>query len=432
MTTQTNTLTETQDYTLVNDSKRRGYVYDTEKMNLVLRSFDHPENISSMMLADRFTDDEITSNYKFQVKQEGTILRVMIDPHADESLPIEDRLLVSTHKNVNIKLNPASWGSRGFYVSFRQFVLPHMKLDELKPEHVYIILLQDTENRLVTKVSNGGIHLATLQLVEDEFIRVPELDIGLPHPQDATFDFVKDLSYWFSESDPMECAGIVALSRDPKVLSTINITTPEYDSLLRIRMNEPHLLKRAVDVEGTDKFLLLCKLFPEYDFTEITDRLARTSQRLWKLYHQRHIDGDVIQLIQPLHIFFMSLVNKHKKTIDLIKKEILKPENMRRYINKFMVNEDVIKSQLQNIPINAAFDIIKAVETNTHLAEPPKVQTLNFELETKKEFRGKLEEEAQSVTGVEKWTREYSKFEQSDSYKEFTGQVGSNEEEKTE
>lgn len=290
-------------YIVTHTDSLRGGLVDTNG-ELVVRSFDAPVEMTPEEFEKIPLEDCIV-----QERCEGTIIRLV--KRGDGSL------WLSTHNVADLDTHPANWGARGFRKAFDAYVLPSIRQEDLETGLIYIILLQDTENRLVRCPYNGGIHLATLEKDNGVFRRV-ERDIGLRKPRNMTEQEALD----YLEQYP-DRPGVVVLSSDPEDLSTVNVVPEEYRSLLRVRNNEPHLLKRAMQLihEGDhDTFHRLVALFPEYEDFLLRNLMADFA-RLADLYNRRYVAvgrrTQYISAAKPVHNFMLALHRQHGVNKDL-------------------------------------------------------------------------------------------------------------------
>lgn len=353
---------ETGRYMLCHDGTRRGHVYRVKgatsqpnEDDLIQRGFDFPDE----MTIGELRSAEVEGSFVIQRRYEGTILRLSID---------DGELIVSTHKMLDI-LNStdgmrAAWGNRPFRLAFDQFVLPQINREALQENHVYILLLQDPDNRLVSRVeAPGAYHLTTLVKVDGKFRR-EECDIGLPKPEILEMT-VEELCDWLDQQDPLECAGAVILSDDPTDLKTYNVVTERYRQLLTVRANNPHLLKRALALEKSDpeRFQQLCEIFPEYAslFNNINERVTKVlttkPNGLLDLFHRRHVGRngvkENVKVVPCVHKFLISLRDQHIKS--------------RQSERVFYVNYATMLNKLCQIPVGQALRIIQSVEDGTIL-----------------------------------------------------------------
>lgn len=350
---------DTGRYMLRHDRERRGHVYrisnrdQPSEEDLIQRGFDYPVEMTTAELVGA----EVEGDYVIQRRYEGTILRMSV---------VEGELMVSTHKMLNI-LSPdgmrASWGNRPFSSAFQKFVLPQINQDALQENHVYILLLQDPDNRLVSRVEvPGAYHLTTLVKVDDQFHRT-DCDIGLPKPE-ILEKTVEELCVWLDQQDPLECAGAVILSDDPTDLTTHNVVTERYRQLLTARANNPYLLKRALALEKSDPegFQRLCEIFPEYAplFNNINERITKVLTKpngLLDLFRRRHVGRngvkENVKVVPHVHKFLISLRDQHVKS--------------RQSEHVFYVNYNTMLNKLCQIPVGQAQRIIQSVENDAVL-----------------------------------------------------------------
>jgi len=365
---------------VLNTSEKRGHIHQVNNGDLgakIGQSFDFPTIYTTSSIPKDFDP----SQFLIQERLEGTILRIWLAVQPDGTL----KLYASTHKIPDIS-EGGSWGARSFHKAAIQFVYPKLKLENMAPGAVYIVLLQDTENKMGCKCENGGVHLATL--VNDEtspcgFARV-ECDIGLPKPNEHTFSTRQELVDALNELDSQTIgertvAGFVALSKNPQDMSTINLFSDGYDAVIEARNNEPHLMKRvselwdqahnkglSAEIQATAREHLqtLNLLFPEYAEVFATDfamRLHVGANTLNALYKRRHIQNERIELPKPVHFFLMSLRNRH---VESCRRNKTDPSE-----RVFFVSYNSIMTSLQHIPICEAIKILNWIpEWNARLA----------------------------------------------------------------
>lgn len=366
---------------VLNTDTKRGHIHRVANGGdlgaKIGQSFDFPTIYTTSSIPVDFDP----SQFLIQERLEGTILRIWLAVQPDGTL----KLYASTHKIPDIS-EGGSWGARSFHKAASQFVYPKLKLENMAPGAVYIVLLQDTENKMGCKCENGGVHLATL--VNDEtspcgFTRV-ERDIGLPKPNEHTFSTRQELVDALNELDSQvvgerSVAGFVALSKNPQDMSTINLISDGYDAVIEARNNEPHLMKRVselwdqahnkglsveIQVTAREHLQTLNLLFPEYAEVfadDFANRLHDCVTMLNDLYKRRHIQNEIIELPKPVHFFMMSLRNRHVES-----RRRAKADPSQRV---FYASYNTIMSSLQHIPICEAIKIMDwTTEWKTRLA----------------------------------------------------------------
>lgn len=354
------------DVAVVSDDTRRGFIHQVEGNELgalVGRSFDYPTRHTASSLPADFDPKQ----HVLQELLPGTILRVWLKPNADGT----NTLMASTHNIPDIR-DGGNWGARGFNKAFQSFVVPHLNIGAMSPGSVYIILLQDEENKTGCNCVNGGIHLTTLIPSEGGFVRT-DTDIGLPKAKTVTFANRQELIDALAALDAQPVgertvAGFVALSSDPTDMSTTNIVSDEYEELLAARNNEPHLLKRVVELwstvtrkdleqseveEARQHLSVLSQLFPQYSavFDEgFMQKLHIAGKYLTALFAKRHINGEQITLPKNVHFYMISLRKRHVTSL------LQNKEDPTRYV--FLVTYNSMLTSLQHIPIFEALHLI--------------------------------------------------------------------------
>ncbi len=358
------------DVAVVSDDKRRGFIHTIEGNELgglVGRSFDYPTCLNASDLPINFNPNE----WNLQELCPGTILRVWLKPEGLKPEGGPNKLMASTHNIPDIS-DGGNWGARGFNKAFQNFVVPHLDLSAMTTGSIYIILLQDVENKTGCNCENGGIHLTTLVREESGFVRV-DTNIGLPKAKTVTFADRQEMIDALAALDTQSVvertvAGYVALSTDPANMSTMNIYSDEYENLLKARNNEPHLLKRVCElwsnatrleietseIETARRHLgVLGQLFPQYGeiFEEnFMQRFHNAGKYLNSLFVKRHITGERITLPPNVHRFMKSLRERHLTSFHQNKTD---PS---RYV--FRVTYNSMLSSLQHIPVYEALKII--------------------------------------------------------------------------
>lgn len=346
-------------FTLVHNSRQRGHVYrrDDESSGPISRSFDFPKKVSVNELSSIPIEELM-----FQRMCEGTIVRVGYDPKSS-------RQFFTTHRNLDARR--ASWGARQFGVVYDQFVAPILAsrgIDFSSPELsglTFVLLLQDPENKQVCQMQLGAVHLTTLRPTDTGFERI-EVDLGLPKPETVQVSSYEQLNYVVESIDPLVNSGVVALYRDPTRLDTFNIYSDKWIELTTARNNNPHLVKRylELDTENSQKLRdKLTALFPEYsDLLKpgLYYRLLPVCRELANVFVKRTVHRLRIIIAPHAHKFLMTRVNpwyQQRRRARLDQRTL--PLNQQRHYSD-RVTEEVVLGLLVNIP---PFEIRRIVET---------------------------------------------------------------------
>lgn len=346
-------------YTLVNDPDAgiRGDVYDGKRP--VVASFKSPVELTSSEELRKLYPDAKPSDFEFHYLAEGTVVRLRYDSKALETV-------FSTRGNT--RAYEASWGARRFGVAFEAYLTKSRTVWPVEAistppmdDYVFILLLSDPENRLVTGSDEIEVtHLATLAPVYEADVHAGwkriNVDIGFPAPTSLVIETWDELDRLIESALDHKRAGVVAMWTDPTKLDTFNLRSRAWLELSELRGNSPHLVKRYLELLATEpeEAEQLAAIFVEHSNVLkplLPIELGSLAGLLWDVYRERYIRHQFVTIAPASHRFLHKrvLAWSIKQRERQAKEDALKPPGERRHFS-FLVSSDVILGMLKTMP----------------------------------------------------------------------------------
>jgi hypothetical protein len=259
----------------------RGIIVDTDTMKVVCRSFGYtPELVVTDSKFDKFVAG--VDRWRFFYAEEGTIMRVFYH---------NNQWYVSTHRKIN--------GLKSFWSgpTFGKMLddVKQFEYDSLRKEYCYIMLLSHPENRIIYKLDAPqllmvGIYDRTTSSFLDHDACDQYVPKGVLRPVDAPkISTVEDLAravFELEEVKNFKKVGVIAF-KDNK---PVKIVPRNYQTIRRIRGNDPHLKMRYIDLRGSVEGDCLKRWFDEPKYTEMFARVEKEMEELARNLHRLYIE----------------------------------------------------------------------------------------------------------------------------------------------
>ena len=298
------------------------------------------ENIlvaSSLGFTPEYNETEIPNltlaDYSFFSAEEGTLLRVFF----------HKKWYLSTHRKLDAF--KSRWGSNE---SFGDIFLKSLNrsfddlVSNLNEFNVYFFLIRNTkETRIVSHAPETPkvYHVGTL--VNNEVFDM-NIDIGIPHQQELTFENLDSVSNYVSNCNPLETQGLIAFSKDGTG-KQLKIVNSKYQSYTRIRNNEPDLTFRFLQLwrdQISPLYQQFLELYPQYNGKAdvYLNHSFKIAKYLHNLYFKKFVKKEKVvclkeewSILQNVHTWFWAERTTRKVTFDVMYKMCLSDENLRAF-----------------------------------------------------------------------------------------------------
>lgn len=289
-------------------------------VNIVCQSFPYIEEFTEDHRDfDGILNEIFDPQMKIYEGKEGTFIRVFKERTSGI-------WFFSTHKRLDG--TKSRWSGPRFSETFYQLWGSEDFDDYLYDDRVYIFLVSQPENRLVSTIQSPTLRLVG-EFKEDSFGNCVKLEETFAmkkiHPfveilQPTTVDTRAELYDYFVKMNPDTHSGAVILSKG----KYYRFTPSEYARLRELRGNEPNLRLRYLtlkyDSYDESSFREFIELFKERQelFDSVEEDILKLRKYLADIYRERYIHRKFIRLPQQEHYILETAKNYRNEKLSII------------------------------------------------------------------------------------------------------------------
>ena len=304
----------------------RGVVFATDGEStpkLVMRGFPYTQEIIVSPTNVSFVEDvsRLFPTSRFFESHEGTIIRVFF----------YKKWFVSTHKRLNA--SSSRWGSNESFEDIFRHSIDNLGsisgynydtfFNSLDKTRQYMFLLRNTkDNRIVSLAPQNDMpavyHVGTY--IDGKFDI--DDDIGLSHPTEIKFENIDQIFQLISSMDPLFYQGIFGFGEN----GFFKLVSGVYNSLSKVRGNEPNLTKRYLEVRKSQE-----------DFSAFSF-LYKDSMNIFE-----EVEKNLNKIARNIHITYMKrFISKQYAVVDVSRYGVLKACHAQYRQNRQPVTLDVV------------------------------------------------------------------------------------------